>query len=243
MSIVFLDYQFLPEKEACIPISDRGFLFGDGIFTTILVKDNKPIWLQEHLAKLQREANRFNLLLPFIDPAIITELIERNGVKEGRVKILYTGGDSPKLSLPLRKGRLLITTAPLTQSKESLRVTLCLFPNFLGKSLSYLGHLYALEQARGFDDCIMLDGRGVVLETALGNLFWTIKDQFYTPDPEKLPLYFGVTIQKEIEKRKNVHYVSMKFDEIPREAKIYRTNAITGTLELVVEEPHPFYAF
>ncbi|MBI4007900.1 MAG: branched-chain amino acid aminotransferase, partial [Planctomycetes bacterium] len=32
---IYLNGKTVPEKEACISIRDRGFLYGDGIFETI----------------------------------------------------------------------------------------------------------------------------------------------------------------------------------------------------------------
>ena len=36
MSIAYLNGTFLPREEACIPVMDRGFLFGDGVYEFVV---------------------------------------------------------------------------------------------------------------------------------------------------------------------------------------------------------------
>jgi len=49
--IVFLNGNFLPEAEAVIPINDRGFLLGDGLFETMRVVNGRPFRMAQHLEK------------------------------------------------------------------------------------------------------------------------------------------------------------------------------------------------
>ena len=39
--LVFLNGKFLPEAEAVVPLNDRGFLLGDGLFETMRVATEK----------------------------------------------------------------------------------------------------------------------------------------------------------------------------------------------------------
>ncbi len=47
--IVFLNGQFVSEAGAVVPISDRGFLYGDGLFETMRVVNGKPFRFAQHL--------------------------------------------------------------------------------------------------------------------------------------------------------------------------------------------------
>ena len=40
------------KRKNQISIYDRGFMYGDSVFETILVKDYKPQYLNEHLSRL-----------------------------------------------------------------------------------------------------------------------------------------------------------------------------------------------
>ena len=52
--MVFLNGQFLPLEEARIPVLDRGFIFGDGVYELVPVYSRVAFRLDEHLARLER---------------------------------------------------------------------------------------------------------------------------------------------------------------------------------------------
>ena len=49
--IVLLNGNYLPIEEAKIPIMDRGFLFGDGIYEMTAVLDGRLVDNEPHLAR------------------------------------------------------------------------------------------------------------------------------------------------------------------------------------------------
>ncbi len=52
MTTVFLNGEFMPLAEARIPVMDRGFLFGDGVYEVIPVYSRRPFRIAEHLRRL-----------------------------------------------------------------------------------------------------------------------------------------------------------------------------------------------
>jgi D-alanine transaminase len=52
--MVFLNGKFLPIEEARVPVLDRGFIFGDGVYELVPVYSRVPFRLEEHLARLER---------------------------------------------------------------------------------------------------------------------------------------------------------------------------------------------
>jgi D-alanine transaminase len=64
MPTVYLNGQFLPLEEARIPVMDRGFLFGDGVYEVIPVYDRQPFRLEEHLSRLQDSLDGIRLANP-----------------------------------------------------------------------------------------------------------------------------------------------------------------------------------
>ena len=64
MTTVYLNGQFLALEEACIPVMDRGFLFGDGVYEVIPVYDRQPFRLHQHLARLQDSLDGIRLENP-----------------------------------------------------------------------------------------------------------------------------------------------------------------------------------
>src|ERR1043166_4066298 len=52
--MVYLNGKFLPIEEAKVPVLDRGFIFGDGVYEVVPVYSRVPFRLDEHLARLER---------------------------------------------------------------------------------------------------------------------------------------------------------------------------------------------
>jgi D-alanine transaminase len=79
-SIVFLNGSFLRMDEARVPVLDRGFIFGDGVYEVIPVYARRPFRLQEHLRRLQYSLDQIRLVNPYADQEwsrLILELIAR----------------------------------------------------------------------------------------------------------------------------------------------------------------------
>lgn len=89
MTTVYLNGRFMPLEEACVPVLDRGFIFGDGVYEVIPVYSRRPFRLGEHLARLQHSLDGIRLENPHSDSewqALIGQLIAQN---EGDDQYLY----------------------------------------------------------------------------------------------------------------------------------------------------------
>ncbi|MBK8062787.1 MAG: D-amino acid aminotransferase [Betaproteobacteria bacterium] len=62
---VFLNGQFLPIEEAKVPVLDRGFIFGDGIYEFVPVYSRTPFRLDGHLARLERSLAEVRIRNPY----------------------------------------------------------------------------------------------------------------------------------------------------------------------------------
>ncbi len=61
---VYLNGDFMPLAEARIPVLDRGFIFGDGVYEYVPVYSRKPFRLREHLGRLQASLDSIRLANP-----------------------------------------------------------------------------------------------------------------------------------------------------------------------------------
>jgi D-alanine transaminase len=64
MSMVFLNGKHLPLDEAKVPVLDRGFIFGDGVYELVPVYSRVPFRLDEHLARLERSLSETGIRNP-----------------------------------------------------------------------------------------------------------------------------------------------------------------------------------
>jgi D-alanine transaminase len=61
---VYLNGEFTPIEEARIPVLDRGFIFGDGVYEVIPVYSGYPFRLVQHLERLQKSLDAIKLANP-----------------------------------------------------------------------------------------------------------------------------------------------------------------------------------
>ena len=78
MDQIYLNGSFLPRSEAQIPIMDRGFLFGDGVYELIPVFNKKVFLLEEHLKRLKNSLNLIQMNDVKGLDKIISTLIKKN---------------------------------------------------------------------------------------------------------------------------------------------------------------------
>ena len=63
--MVFLNGKFMPVEEARVPVLDRGFIFGDGVYELIPVYSRVPFRMDEHLARLARSLAAVRIRDPY----------------------------------------------------------------------------------------------------------------------------------------------------------------------------------
>ena len=232
VSIVYLNGEFLPEDQAFIPVTDRGFLFGEGVFTTIKVEEGKPEFLSLHLQKLESDCRILEIPCELFKNDAIQELIQRNNAlnEVWRLKILVTGGNH------------LMTLMPYPGHPSPCRLAcypnpVCrIHPNI--KTLAFLDHLTLAEYAikRGFHDALFFDPQGFILETSIANFFWRLGNTVYFPDLS-LPVYPGVTLkvllQAFAKMGLNCQPIKARLEEISKGAQLYICNSMKGFVPVV----------
>jgi D-alanine transaminase len=63
--MVFLNGKFLPIEQAMVPVLDRGFIFGDGVYELIPVYSRTPFRMEDHLARLERSLAAVRIKNPY----------------------------------------------------------------------------------------------------------------------------------------------------------------------------------
>jgi D-alanine transaminase len=93
--IVYLNGAFLPLDEAKIPVLDRGFIFGDGVYEVVPVYARKLFRMPHHLARLQRSMDGIGLVNPHTNEQwerLVTELVARAPFADQSVYVQVTRG-------------------------------------------------------------------------------------------------------------------------------------------------------
>lgn len=237
MTWAFLNHRFVPSEEASIPINDRGFLYGDGVFTSVKVEDGNAQHLVHHCRRITEQCKKLRISPPEIKEDHIKELIKRNDAGQGiwKLKIIVTGGCVAGLSLPGRG----FGTYLITLEKYSLplgKAQLCRYPYLIEtpltslKTLAYLPRLlvkqYALDKE--LDDAVVCSVDGWVLETAFANLYWEEDGQVFTP-PLSLPLLAGTYLAS----INNLKEERITYEQLREKQAVFMCNAMgTRSCEL-----------
>ena len=96
---IYFNGSFMPIEQAKVPVLDRGFIFGDGVYEVIPVYSRRAFRLREHLARLQHSLDGIQLPNPHTADewvTILTELIARNAPQDQYLYLHITRGVAPR---------------------------------------------------------------------------------------------------------------------------------------------------
>ena len=93
--MVFLNGKFLPIEQAMVPVLDRGFIFGDGVYELIPVYSRAPFRMEDHLARLERSLAAVRIKNPYTREKwreIIRQLVAQQPWEDQAVYFQVTRG-------------------------------------------------------------------------------------------------------------------------------------------------------
>ncbi|MBA2352505.1 MAG: D-amino acid aminotransferase [Burkholderiales bacterium] len=92
---VYLNGEFMPLVDARIPVLDRGFIFGDGIYEVVPVYSRQPFRLDEHLRRLDNSLAAIRLRNPHSHAewrSLLEQLIARQNCEDQYIYLHITRG-------------------------------------------------------------------------------------------------------------------------------------------------------
>lgn len=192
---IYLNGQYLPESQAMIHVSDRGFRFGDGLFETIRIHDGVPYQWEFHMQRLHDGLTALRITCHEDWVSIIKTLLNTNTQSDGFIRIAISRGVGSRGYRPHPK------TLEPTIAIESLReMSGPQHPYNLWLSSYHKPSLNALpvnhKIAQGLnstlaileaeehecEDALLLTHEGMICETASANILWLKDGTFHTPD-------------------------------------------------------------
>ncbi|MFZ5452911.1 MAG: aminotransferase class IV [Thermodesulfobacteriota bacterium] len=245
---VWLNEALVPLAQARVSVNDRGFLYGDGFFETLLATEGRPQFLKEHLSRLRASAQAFRLPFPehFSWEESLEQLLEANGLERSlaRVKILLSRGLAAAFGLPWKARPTLVIWAqpytPPAPEEYQRGWPLAAFPErrstFVGryKSLNYLFYLAARQYAldKGAKEALILEADGLVSEGAATSIVYAQEGGFHTPQASSaLP---GVTIEvlgRALAQRGlTLHYLPTTLTQLAQAQGLWLTNSLMGVM-------------
>ncbi|MFL2666533.1 MAG: aminotransferase class IV [Flavobacteriaceae bacterium] len=233
--------------------NNRGFLFGDSVFETIKVVNNKIIYWEEHYLRLMSSMRILRIEIPSLyTPDFFEEEIRKTNLKidsffTGRVRLTIFRREGG-LYLPDYNDPIFVINSQKTDQKffnvnlQSYKVDL--FKDYQIQSnlisnlktnnrvVNVIGSIYAKEN--DLDNCILLNDQKFVSEFLNGNIFIVKDSQVITPTISSGCLN-GVMRNKIIElinKLTNLEIEEKNFSpyELISSDEIWVSNSISGII-------------
>ncbi len=208
---IYLDGNYVNEKDAKISVFDHGLLYGDGIFEGIRAYNGRVFKLKEHIDRLFCSAKALLLTIPLSHDAVMKAVVEtcrRNKLRDCYIRLIVTRGVGTLGLNPNRcKNPSVIIIAdkiqlyPESFYKRGLDIiTVATTRNLHNavnpaiKSLNYLNNILAKIEANngGVEEAIMLNSEGFVAECTGDNIF-IIKGNTLSTPPLSAGALYGIT--------------------------------------------------
>src|SRR5690606_14401464 len=146
------------ESDA-IDIADRGLAYGDGLFETFRVVDERPLWWERHLARLMRGAQALGIEMPNPTRLHIEALNCCDGAVDGVLKLILTRGSTGRGYTPMRAGpgesrpTRILSLHPSPARQDGVSAIRCTTRLAVQPQLAGLKHLNRLEQVLAAREC------------------------------------------------------------------------------------------
>ncbi|MBL8296944.1 MAG: aminodeoxychorismate lyase [Rhodanobacteraceae bacterium] len=222
---------------------DRGLLYGDGLFETVLFVDGvAPLW-SRHCTRLEADAARLGICAPPRDQLAATAQRACAGLARAAVRITLTRGVGERgYALPQAPRSTWIVTAsaaptlPADWYRRGIPIRCCSLRLAAQPRLAGIKHLNRLEQvlarAEWQDPAVaeglLADAAGNVISATAANLFIVCNTQLLTPALEECGVA-GVA-RAEVMARRDVKIVRLTWNEVMQADEVFLTSSLRGIL-------------
>jgi D-alanine transaminase len=248
--LAYVNGTFLPIERAMVPIEDRGYQFGDAVYEVIASYDGRPIFMDEHMARLDRSMRELSFPEISIDQirAEAIELFDRSGIKRAQIYMQISRGVAPRNhAIPSHSDTQFIMTArKVTEIPDNIRqegAKAITVPDLRWgrcdiKTVQLLYNVLSKQKAldSGVYDAIFVSEDNIVREATSSNLFIVIDGKCITHPltPDILP---GITRAKIIEicSEQNLQVSEQYYnkDKLLKSDEVFLTGTITEVLSIV----------
>jgi len=240
------------DSEAKLSVDNRGFAYGDAVFETIKVNNNKPVFWEAHYFRLMASMRILRMEIPmnftpeFLESQIIdlvsawpsTSVSKRVKLTVFRNAGGYYTPSSNEVSYVISVSELKSDLYEISDGHYEIELfkDYLVSPNLLStlktnnKAINVVGSIYAKENK--YDNCLLLNTNKNIIEALNGNVFLVQGNTIKTP-PLSDGCLKGIIREKLIDIIKtspnfNLIESSISPFELQKSKEIFITNVIHG---------------
>jgi aminodeoxychorismate lyase len=228
----------------------RAFKYGDGLFETIRVSEERILYLEAHFMRLSQGLDLLqmqNSEQPFsidIFKEILEDFLAQKSDVNLRIRITFfrqSGG----LYTPIKHDfqysleSTVLGSSIYQLNKSGLKIGICTLVRLSIDALSNLKTISALpyvlagleKKNKGWDDCLILNSNNKIAESIAANVFLVKGNKLYTPALSE-GCVMGVmrlqVIRIAAQLGIKTQEVSLSFEDVEEAEEVFFTNAIRG---------------
>ena len=238
-------------SDTSLSNSNRGFLYGDGVFETIKIVNNKILFLEDHYFRLMaamrivRMEIPMNLTMEFFEEQVLLVANANNCSLSARARITVFRNQGGNYLPETNSVSYLITSTVLENQNyyiDKKEYEVDLYKDFYvpkqllstlkttNKIINITGSVFAKENE--LDNCLLINESKNVIEALQGNIFMLMDNRLITPSISEGCLN-GImrkqilTLAKKIENIEVVEEPISPFD-LQKAEELFITNVIKG---------------
>ena len=258
--LVYINGEIVNQDKAQVPASDRGLLYGYGLFETMRSYKGRVFCLDRHLSRLVNSAGVLGIrdaLEPQKLEVGVLRTLKASGLDDARIRLTVTAGEGGRsMALPA-SGKLttIITVEELAlpspdvyekglrtsivDIRRNSRSLVCYL-----KTLGYLENMLAHAEAisDGNDEAILLNVDGYVAECSASNIFITDEGGIVTP-PVNAGILPGITrgVVIEMAARIGIKLVqeAVSVERLMKAKEVFITNSVIEIMPIASVDGKP----
>lgn len=241
----------IQSSDTTLSNANRGFLYGDGVFETLKIVNNKILFFEDHYFRLMASMRIVRMQIPnnftleYLEEQVLNLAKANNCENSARVRLTVFRNDGGFYLPQTRTVSFLIQVSPLNETHYSFPDAIYevdLYKDFYitkqllstikttNKMINITGSIFADEN--DLQNCLLLNNEKNVVEALNGNLFMLIGNQLITPSIEDGCLN-GIMRKQVLQVARKIEDVEVleqpisPFD-LQKAEELFITNVITG---------------
>lgn len=241
----------LLSSDSNISNTNRAFLYGDGVFETLKMVNNKILFLEDHYFRLMASMRIVRMQIPnnftleYIEEQILNLAKANDYADSARVRFTVFRNDGGLYLPKTRAVSFLIQISPLDKTHYSFsdaNYEVDLYKDFFitkqllstlkttNKMINVTGSIFADEN--DLQNCLLLNNEKNVVEALNGNLFMLMGNKLITPSTEEGCLN-GIMRKQVIQMAKKMETIevleqSISPFDLQKADELFITNVIIG---------------